>query len=343
MRFAWANLALLILLGVQLASGYFGFTNGFASARWLLWIHGICGFAILVLLVWKTRIILDALRRGGGLDLRRYGFLLLTGLLLVVLLSGFLWTSVGPLSIGGFSLITLHILVGVGLMALLAWHTWVMRFILRHPDVQSRRFFLRLGGIGLGGLLLWTAAGRARALLAWSGATRRFTGSYETGSFSGIFPAVSWIADRPAPVDVEEWQLSITGQVNRSLSLPLEQILSLETVERDAILDCTGGWYSAQAWGGIPLATLLDLAGPLPQAQSVTIRSVTGYQRRFALEEAGGFLLATMVAGRPLTHHHGFPIRLVAPGRRGYQWVKWIQSIRVNRTSHLLQPPLPLQ
>ena len=110
-----------------------------------------------------------------------------------------------------------------------------------------------------------------------------------------------------------------------------------------ATLDCTGGWYSTQEWEGMPLGSILDRAGVSPDAASVTVRSVTGYYRRFSLEEAEGLLLATRVGGETLSHRHGFPLRLVAPGKRGYQWVKWVVALEVNDTGKWLQPPLPLQ
>ena len=48
-------------------------------------------------------------------------------------------------------------------------------------------------------LSLSEAVGRAKAAAGLRGAARRFTGSYETGSFTPDFPVVSWIADRPPP------------------------------------------------------------------------------------------------------------------------------------------------
>ena len=77
--------------------------------------------------------------------------------------------------------------------------------------------------------------------------------------------------------------------------------------------------------------------------RSVLVRSVTGYYRRFPLDDAQHFLLATHVTGEQLSHGHGFPVRLVAPGRRGFEWVKWVTEIEITETPSWWQPPLPTQ
>jgi DMSO/TMAO reductase YedYZ molybdopterin-dependent catalytic subunit len=38
----------------------------------------------------------------------------------------------------------------------------------------------------------------------------------------------------------------------------------------------------------------------------------------------------------------GFPARLVAPGRRGFWWVKWVVSVEVDPAPWWRQPPFPL-
>ncbi|ESS02932.1 MAG: oxidoreductase molybdopterin binding protein [uncultured archaeon A07HR67] len=58
--------------------------------------------------------------------------------------------------------------------------------------------------------------------------------------------------------------------------------------------------------------------------------SVTGYRWSLPLSEAEDALLATHVGGDPLSHGHGGPARLVAPGRRGFQWVKWVTRVEVR-------------
>lgn len=56
---------------------------------------------------------------------------------------------------------------------------------------------------------------------------------------------------------------------------------------------------------------------------------VTSYRWSLPIEEARAALLATHVGDESLSYEHGFPLRLVAPGRRGFEWVKWITHIEV--------------
>ena len=349
MKVPWVNLLLLLLLLAQTVTGYFGFTNGRESSAWILALHGIIAYALLLLLFFKADVIGDAWRRKKRWTARRVGFVVTLALLALTLLLGLLWTFQGPLYLGGFSLVSLHIYVAVPLMLLMLWHAWHMRFIRRVPGATGRR--LLLGGLGaaLGGLLLWAAVGRAKAAAGLRGAARRFPGSYETGSFTPDFPVVSWIADRPPPVDVATWRLRVEGAVAQPFSLSYDELAAMVQEEVVAALDCTGGWYSVQRWRGVVVGALLARAGVSPGAASVTFEAVSGYRRRFPLDEAAAALLALGTMGeagddyRPLAHGHGAPARLVLPGRRGMEWVKWLAMIRVNESGAGWQSPLPLQ
>jgi len=47
-------------------------------------------------------------------------------------------------------------------------------------------------------------------------------------------------------------------------------------------------------------------------------------------------------AAAPLSLGHGGPLRLVAPGRRGFWWVKWVTEVVVDDRPAWWQPPFPL-
>ena len=78
------------------------------------------------------------------------------------------------------------------------------------------------------------------------------------------------------------------------------------------------------------LARLLERAGPLPAASHVRVISHTGYRWTFELHDAPRLLLATGVGGEALSHEHGAPVRLVAPDRRGFEWVKWVVRVELH-------------
>ncbi len=349
MKRPWVNLLLLLLLTAQGITGYFRFTNGREADAWILQLHGIVAYGLVLLFFAKATIVLDAWRRKRRWTGRRIGFAVALALFVLTLLSGLLWTFHGPLYWGGFSLVSLHIYIAVPLMGLMLWHAWHMRTVRRVPGAAGRRLFL--GGLATlsGGLLFWAVVGRANAALGLSGAGRRFTGSYEIGSHTPDFPVVSWIADRPPPIDREAWRLRVEGAVARPLSLTYEELAAMAQSEVAAAIDCTGGWYSVQRWRGVVVGELLARAGVLPAAASVTFEAVSGYRRRFPVDEATAALLALGTLGQednafhPLAHGHGAPARAVLPGRRGVEWVKWLAVIRVNETGPWLQSPLPLQ
>ena len=345
MRYPWVNTALFVLLILQLLTGFLGLINGAENFKWLLWLHGIGGYAIVVLLIWKTRIIVEVFNRVRRVDFSRMVFLFLAALLLVILSSGIVWLISGDLVILGFSLMTIHALAALALVGFFIWHVLARWFVVRTPASRDRRAFLRTTGTLAAGFFIWRIVEPALGILHMPGAARRFTGSYELD----YLPEVIWLSDSVAPVAVSQWRLLVRGLVERELSLGYEELVREATDSASATIDCTGGWYSTQEWRGVSLGRLLNRAGIAQDARSVVIESVSGYARRFAIAEAREFLIATHVAGQPLTHGHGAPARLIASnhrgdlGHRGFEWVKWAARVRVESTPEFFQFPVPLQ
>jgi DMSO/TMAO reductase YedYZ molybdopterin-dependent catalytic subunit len=338
MRHGWANIALLVLLMVELVSGVLGVVGGPVGPEALYWTHALGGWSITVLLLFKTRIVVSAVRR-RGLTPARVAFLLLFGLLLATLGTAYLWIAGGLRYVGPVSLINVHAYLAIGLSVLLVAHVVARRWVFRVPRVRDRGAFLRLAAVTVAGTVTWQVARLVETAAGGPRAARRFTGSYERGG-PGRFPEVSWLLDEAPLIDPAMWQLVVRGSRGRH-TFDLGRIDALAQETLVALLDCTGGWYTEQRWHGVRLDRLLASVGV--GGSTVEVRSETGYARRFRLEEAGAFLLATGVADAPLDRGHGAPLRLVAPGRRGYDWVKWVTEIRVDDRSVLLQPPLPLQ
>ena len=150
-------------------------------------------------------------------------------------------------------------------------------------------------------------------------------------------PVTQWLFDAVPRLDAADWRLHVGDRL-----WSLHDLELVGDTHLDATLDCTGGWYANQRWTGIPLDRLLALSA-VPEARSIEVRSVTGYRRRFPHGDAANLLLAVKVGGERLSPGHGFPARLVAPNRRGFWWVKWVEQISVDGKPWWWQPPFPLQ
>ncbi len=342
MRFPWANIALIVLVIAELLTGYLGLTH--SNPEWIgaMHLHRIFGFAILALFIWKSRNIFGSLRTGSNwrrsLGTMTWSIVLMVGLL-VVLGLGLAWSHLGPYDWMGFSGTTIHMNLAWMLIPVLLWHSFRHRISLRRRYLIDRRHALRVLGLALAGLLAWRTAELAGILAAGPGAQRRFTGSYpENGA---DFPVTMWLNDKVPSIDTSTWGLSVEGHVESPYRMRIDE-LQKWSESLTATLDCTGGWHTTRQWQGVPVSELLARAKPRPGAGSITIRSRTGYFRRYSLAEADRALLASRVDGATLSAGHGFPARMVEPHKRGYDWVKWVDSITVNPTGKLWQPPLPL-
>ncbi len=339
------NLTLFVLLLLELVSGLGSFLAGSPQGQWVFWLHSAGGLSVVVLLVWKWRIVVRSfVRRGAGLW--SFAPALLGVLFLGILFSGLWWLIVGRGTLlvpvyGEMRPIVLHTILALALVPLFTLHV-VLRWPARPTAAfASRRAVLRLFAVGAGGF----AISRGLAVAApQSGPDRRFTGSREEASFTGnSHPVTNWLADNRQRIPADEWRLEIRGAVREPRTLDYGELTALAERSRRATLDCTGGWYTVQDWSGVPLTAVLDRAGLSASARSIVVTSATGFSRRFGLGAAPRLLLATHVGGERLSSGHGFPVRLVAPGRRGYNWVKWVVSIEVSERPGWWQSPLPTQ
>jgi hypothetical protein len=333
------NVGLLALLLLAGGTGVLAFAVGSpVPARLVVAAHGAAGLGLLLLVPWKAVVVRRSWQPGpsgsGGVSL---------GVLtLLTLLAGVLHTvgATGPWSwSAGVPVLHVHVALGVATGALLVVHAWGRRQRPRATDLD-RRGLLRAGALVAGAAALWGTGEGLLRLTGAAGAERRATGSFERGTDDpAVMPVTQWISDAVPEAAAAALELVAGG---RRVRVPVADLDRGDNVR--ATLDCTGGWYAVQDWRGIRLDRLLaSMSQELPAGGSVDVVSVTGFRRRLPLSEAGGLLLATHAAGRPLSPGHGASVRLVAPGRRGFWWVKWVTRVEVVDAPWWLQPPFPPQ
>jgi hypothetical protein len=327
---------LAVLIGAQLVTGLLSLRAGSPPTAPLFVAHGLLGGALALAIVLKVRRSLP-----GAVSARRWGAIVLSMALLLAaaaaLAGGFLWVASGRiLSLGPWTILTLHVLAALALIPILIAHLLPRRWrVLRPPSRRpardgadrpiSRRAAISVGALAVAGLASWIAANTLEAI---TGGRRRFTGSRWLPA-GGVPPATTFFGEGAAAIDPLGWRLAVRGRVGRQLDLTLSDLAALGEVEREAVLDCTSGWAMRTTWRGVTLGAVLAAAGLNRDATRVVVRSVTGWYAALPIEEARSALLATAVGGAPLPHGNGAPCRLVAPDRRGLEWVKWVARIEV--------------
>jgi DMSO/TMAO reductase YedYZ molybdopterin-dependent catalytic subunit len=138
-------------------------------------------------------------------------------------------------------------------------------------------------------------------------------------------------------VAASDWRLDVGGLVRQPGSYDLSGIQRLPAETRPITLECIangvdGHLLSTATWHGVTLAEVLsDRGGALSGATQVRFTSADGYQSSLPLADllAVRTLLAWQMNGIPLPDHHGYPLRVVVPGRFGEQSPKWLTRIEL--------------
>lgn len=316
----------------------YGLVWPFPSA--LFEIHRFAGWALIVLIPWKSAIALRSLRRGLDRRISRslmvFLSIVLTLATLTILVLVIMWTwRIGPYYVWlgpyAYSGIGWHWGIALGLAPLFIIHVWQRWPRPKKIDFTGRRQALKLMGVGTAALLSWRAAETLATAFENGGTPRRFTGSREQGSFAGNAHPVTTAPDQgKIKLDSALWILQVKGAVKTPMKLTYNDVLALSSSEITTTLDCTGGWYTVQTWRGIRLEELLAQAQIRPEAAAIILRGVADYTAPFTLAQAEEILLTTHVSGEVLNHSHGFPLRAVVPSRRGWHWVKWLTEIEIT-------------
>ncbi|RUP47261.1 nitrate reductase [Jimgerdemannia flammicorona] len=163
----------------------------------------------------------------------------------------------------------------------------------------------------------------------------------------GAVPQLSWDAHR----------VQISGLVQNSVDITMEQLISLPSVTMPVTLVCAGNrrkeqnmikqtiggpsGVSTSIWTGVRLSVLLKLVagGVLKQAKYVCFEGAdklptghygTSIDIERAMNDINDVIVAYKMNGQLLTPDHGYPVRIIIPGVIGGRMVKWLAQIIVS-------------
>jgi len=188
-------------------------------------------------------------------------------------------------------------------------------------------------------------------LLSSGANARLFTDLSTLSETTLVIPNTRFFVRTACPAAVpagDDWSIEIGGLVARPRSIALASLRGLVQATGTHLIECSGnadptnfGLMSAARWDGIPMAALLERAGPLRHARRVLVNGIDFADRtptslpgaswiftRDELEKTGAFL-ATRMNGAPLDRDHGAPARLVVPGWYGCTCIKWVKQVEL--------------
>ena len=154
-------------------------------------------------------------------------------------------------------------------------------------------------------------------------------------------------------IDPSKHRFMINGMVKRPMVLTMDEIMRLPSVSRFHFIECgantaaewgnvavptvqyTHGMISCSEFTGVPLITLLELAGAdLKSGKFVLAEGGDGSAMTrtipMSLIRSGEVIVAYGQNGEMLRPENGYPLRLVVPGVQGVSWVKYLRRIEVG-------------
>jgi len=133
-------------------------------------------------------------------------------------------------------------------------------------------------------------------------------------------------------VDRESYRLQVNGLVEKPLNFTYKEITELPQTLKVVDLNCVEGWSFTGKWTGVRMADLFEKTGAMENATTVIFYSADGYStsldKDYLLEN--DIILAYRLNDVILPPERGFPLQLVAEGKYGYKWAKWIVRIELS-------------
>jgi hypothetical protein len=131
------------------------------------------------------------------------------------------------------------------------------------------------------------------------------------------------------------YRFTVEGRVTRPLTFTVSELLALPAHRAILPIACVEGWSFSAPWSGVRVRDLLAMAGARRGATAhvQSLEANSPYRISYLDQSQAGdrdTLLATHLDGQPLALDHGYPLRLIGPGRPGVNQTKWVTRLVVQ-------------
>jgi DMSO/TMAO reductase YedYZ molybdopterin-dependent catalytic subunit len=135
-------------------------------------------------------------------------------------------------------------------------------------------------------------------------------------------------------INNETYRLVVDGLVDDPLSLNYTDLLSYPQVSKLVDLVCVEGWRFTAKWTGPTLNSIFADAGVQPEAKIAifyTADDSVGYTSlELSYVQENNIIIALKDNDITLPPDRGFPFQVVAEGKWGYKWAKWVTRIELS-------------
>lgn len=134
-------------------------------------------------------------------------------------------------------------------------------------------------------------------------------------------------------VDIEDWRLEVAEKAEPSRVFNYWDILKLPVVQKDVLLICPGVFANFGRWKGISITEFLKIDQADPGSAFITVYGPDEKSKRFPASDilSNAVFLAYEINGQMLPRRHGYPLRAVAEGYFGFDWIKAVHRIGIDK------------
>lgn len=206
----------------------------------------------------------------------------------------------------------------------------------------SRRELIKLSPLALAGVFLIPGSRDFLLEKGVAAADRASSWSFRSAHLAPTYPDSMVVPFEKFPyngydvidpeVDLENWTLTVEGQVARPGEYTLQQIQELPKIVHNTRHVCVEGWDAIGNWGGARVSDFLRLVGADLNARFLEVECADDYYESIDMASVlhPQSLLCYEMYGKPLDRGHGAPLRLRLATKLGYKQAKYLTTLRVT-------------